>query len=75
MAEKTVKAVWEGGMHELVDGTPLIHGETVVEVPKSIADVDPKWRALSPAKAKAATEVVEPPAPPPAPDTSGGEKS
>lgn len=49
-ANGMTKAVWCGGAgFELVDGTVLVPGETIVELPASHAE-DPKWQPVKQAK-------------------------
>lgn len=90
MAKGNVQAVWCGGAgFELSDGTALVPGETVVELPASHAE-DPKWQPVKPkakrsGKAKAKKdEVVKAPdaeaaaevsEATPTPDAEGGESS
>lgn len=53
-AEKTVKARWVAGYEaSLADGTLLIPGETVVEIPAAEAEGSDNWQ---PTKASAASK-------------------
>lgn len=51
MASDLVKALWVGTPQAFVDGTPLVHGVTVQEIPAAEAEASDNWEPVTKAKA------------------------